>query len=292
MSFVKNIIKDDQSISIYKYEGKDLKEYYTDNIQTITSTSDKIRICFVDTETTGLSNKKDHIIEIALKCVEINKHTGEELKIIDGYEALQDPGTPIPEQATKINGIRDEDVKNQSIDWSVVEDIFNMSQLIVSHNARFDRPFVDNKIELSKNKIWACSLKDIDWMGRGFKNKSQEILCIWHGFYYASHRAMMDVDALIHLLTHKTNIENKPIIELIKNARKPWLKVYAHNSKIETKDSLRENQYRWDPDKKVWHKIILHSEMEEERKWLSKNIYKENFSGQFLEITPMDKYKE
>ena len=292
MSFVKNIIKNDDSISIYKYEGKDLKEYNPENIENLSSGSDNIRICFVDTETTGLSNEKDHIIEIALKCVELNKHTGENLKVIDGYEALQDPGMLIPEQATRINGITDEDVKGQSIDWTVVEDIFKMSQLIISHNARFDRPFIDKKLNLSKNKIWACSLVDIDWLERGFKNKSQEMLCIWHGFYYASHRAMIDVDSLIHLLTHNTNEDNKPIVELIKNARKSWLKVYAHNSKIETKDVLRENKYRWDPNKKVWYKIIKHTEMEEERQWLSDNIYPDNFSGQFVEITPIDKYKE
>jgi len=292
MSFIKSQVKDDFSINLYKYEGKDLQDYNNQNLEKLNSTSDRIRICFLDTETTGLNHSKDKIIEVALKCVEINKTTGEDLVVIDGYESLHDPGVPIPEQATLINGITDEDVKGQSIDWDKVANILDNSQLVVCHNARFDRPFVDRNVEGSKKKIWSCSINDINWVERGFKNKTQELLCIWHGFYYSSHRAMMDVDALIHLLTHKTNIENKPIIELIKNARKPWLKVYAYNSKIETKDSLRENQYRWDPDKKVWHKIIMHSEMEEERKWLSKNIYKDNFSGQFLEITPMDKYKE
>ena len=209
MSFIKDNIKNDHSILLYKYEGDDLKEYHTDSVENISANSDKIRICFVDTETTGLNQKNDQIIEIALKCVEINKHSGDDIKVIDGYESLQDPGIPIPEEATKINGIKDEEVKGKSIDWTVVEDIFKMSQLIISHNAGFDRPFVDNKIEISKRKIWACSLKDIDWMERGFKNKSQEILCIWHGFYYASHRAMMDVDALIHLITHAINKDNK-----------------------------------------------------------------------------------
>ena len=291
MGFVKDTIKNDNSILLYKYEGDDLKEYDSNVTENFSSASDKIRICFVDTETTGLNNKNDHIIEIALKCIEINKHSGLDMKVIDGYEALQDPGVPIPEQATQINGISDKDVKGKSIDWNIVEIFFNVSQLIVSHNANFDRPFVDNKIEISKRKIWACSLKDIDWLQRGFKSKSQEILCIWHGFYYESHRAMMDVDALIHLITHSINKDRKPIIELIENARKPWVRVYAQNAKIETKDILRENRYRWNPDKRVWYKTIIHAEMEEERKWLSENIYKENFSGEFVEITPIDKYK-
>lgn len=292
MSFIKDTINQDESIILYKYKGEDLKKYQTDSIESLAPDSDKIRICFVDTETTGLNNKKDFIIEIALKCIEIDKHTGDNLKVIDGYEALQDPGVPIPKQATQINGIKDEDVKGQSIDWSVVETIFKMSQLIVSHNAGFDRPFIDRKIDISKNKIWACSVKDIDWEKRNFKSRAQEILCIWHGFYYDSHRAMTDVDALIHLVTHSTNKGNQPIVELIKNARKPWVKVYAYNSKIETKDILRENKYRWDPDKKVWHKTIIHADMDDERIWLSENVYSENFSGQFTEVTPIDKYKD
>ena len=42
-----------------------------------------IRICFVDLETTGTHKKNDFIIEIALKVIQINKHSGEQLKAID-----------------------------------------------------------------------------------------------------------------------------------------------------------------------------------------------------------------
>ena len=104
---------------------------------------------------------------------------------------------------------------------------------------------------------------------------------------------MVDVDALIHLLTNKQyTSSDKPIIELIQNARKPKVKVFAYNSKIETKDLLKENSYRWNPDKKVWYKIIDPIEMDSERKWLTDTIYNGNFTGQMIEITPIDKYKE
>ncbi len=103
---------------------------------------------------------------------------------------------------------------------------------------------------------------------------------------------MLDVDALIHLVTHSSYVSNKPIVELINNARKPMCQVFAYNSSIAYKDLLRENRYRWNPNNKVWHKIITHDEMENERNWLTENIYQGNFSGQFVEITPIDKYKE
>ena len=78
---------------------------------------------------------------------------------------------------------------------------------------------------------------------------------------------------------------------LIENARKPWVKVYASNSKIEDKDILKENNYRWDPGQKVWHKIITNTDIDDERIWLDDNIYNGNFSGKFIEILPVDKYK-
>ncbi len=293
MSFSKKIINENQTINLQEYSGEDLKceSFDIGDISLLDSTSDKIRICFVDTETTGVHKEKDHIIEIALKCIEIDKHDGKNLKVLASYESLQDPGIPIPPESMKIHEITDDDVKGHAINWNEVDDIFKFSQLIVAHNAGFDRPFIERHSIVSQKKIWACSVNDIDWMERGFKNKKQELLCIWHGFYYGSHRAMTDVDALIHLVANPLYETDKPVVELVKNARNSWVKVYAYNSKISDKDLLKERFYRWDPNKRVWHKIIESDKRDEERDWLCDKIYDGNFMGQILEVLPVDKYK-
>jgi len=293
MSFVKKIINQDSQVTLYKYDGYDLKDYPNNYEKDLSSSSELMRICFLDTETTGTNLSQDKIIEIALKVIEINKTTGSDFKVIDAYQSLHDPGVPIPEGATEINGITNEDVKGKKINWDKVDELISISQLVIAHNANFDRPFVDRESNASKtNKIWACSINDIDWMARGFKNAKQELLCIWHGFYYESHRAMLDVDALIHLLTNNLYDDNKPLIELIQNARKSLCVSYAYNAPIQNKDILKSNQYRWNPYKTVWHKTIERSELEQERVWLEKNVYNNNFTGQFIEIPPPDKYKE
>ena len=251
----------------------------------------------IDIETTGLIPSQDKIIEIAIKCIEITKGNGQDIAIIDSYESLQDPGDPIPESSTQINGITDEMVQGESIDWEYVESILNKSQLIIAHNAQFDRSFMDLTLSLSKNKIWACSINDIDWDKRGFKSFKQELLCIWHGFYYDSHRAMIDVDALIHLLTHSSYVNNKPIVELIQNAKKPVCRVEATFAKFKYKILLKKRQYRWynadsgNRDDNVWYKLINHADIESEREWLTENVYNGNFQGRFIEVTVIDKYK-
>jgi len=297
MSFINGLHDVENSIKLQKYDGDDLKKIEGESPNTLDPSDPRMRICFLDLETTGIDHKDDKIIEIAIKCVEITKENGQDIKVIDTYDSLQDPGIPIPESATRINGITDEMVKGHEIDWNQVSDIFKKSQLIVAHNAQFDRGFTDKKIEISKNKVWGCSINDINWDKRGFKAVKQELLCIWHGFYYDSHRAMTDIDALIHLLTHVSYSDNKPIVELIKNAKRPMCRVEAVFAKYEYKNLLKKRNYRWhDPDNgnkedKAWCKLIPHEDMEIEREWLNENIYSNNFKGRFIEITIVDKYK-
>ena len=103
---------------------------------------------------------------------------------------------------------------------------------------------------------------------------------------------MLDVDALIHLVTNNNYETNFPIIELIGNARRSQCVAYAFNAPIKNKDILKSNKYHWDPNKKVWHRTIERTQLEDERLWLEENVYDGNFTGQFIEITPADKYKE
>ena len=296
MSFIKGLNDIENNIKLQKYEGKDLVVKKPESLIPLKPTDSKMRIGFLDLETTGLDKEEDKIIEIAIKCIEINKENGEDITVIDSYESLQDPGFPIPENATKINGITDNMVKNQSIDWDYVKKIFDKSQLIVAHNAQFDRSFMDLELPESQNKIWACSINDIDWDKRNFKSYKQELLCLWHGFYYESHRAMMDINALIHLLTHSSYIKNKPIVELIHNAKKPVCRVEALFAKFEYKNLLKKRNYKWyNSGKKkegnFWYKIINHNNIDDERDWLNHNIYNGQFQGRFIEITIIDKYK-
>jgi len=297
MGFINGLHDIENNIKLQKYEGKNLKVEQPDTLEPLNASSLRMRICFLDLETTGLDKKEDKIIEIAIKCIEITKENGNDINVIDSYESLQNPGCPIPESSTQINGITDEMVQGKSIDWDYVNNIFNKSQLIVAHNAQFDRSFMDLVMPLSHKKIWACSINDIDWDARGFKSYKQELLCIWHGFYYDSHRAMIDIDALIHLLTHSSYIENKPIVELIQNAKKPVCRVEATFAKFKYKNLLKKRNYRWynsDSGKKddnVWYKLISHSDIDEEREWLTQNIYNGNFQGRFIEVTVIDKYK-
>ena len=173
MTFIKNLSEDKQAITLYKYNGNDLKVDPNLEVQKNTKDSNFIHICFIDLETTGTHKANDEIIEIAMKVIKIDKITGEGLQAIAEYESFQDPGFPIPEEASLVNNITDDMVKDHQIDWNKVIEILNLSQLCVAHNAAFDRAFLDKNLDKSKSKIWACSINDIDWIERGFTNSKR-----------------------------------------------------------------------------------------------------------------------
>ena len=286
MTFLKKTIIDNQKIELYKFNGEsfiNLPENYQNE--------DIIKVCFLDLETTGTNKETCKIIEFAGKMTAIDKNNGELIGIIDQYQSFNDPEESITPQITRITGITNEDVKGHSLDWELISQMIDKADIIVAHNASFDRAFMDRYLPLSKDKVWGCSLNDINWVKRGFNARGQEILCIWHGFYYESHRAMYDVDALIHLVTYEVEGQNKASLELISNSTKPVYKIAAVNSPFETKDLLKARKYRWNPEKRYWWKNILSEDLETEKEWMADTIYNGIFQGKVEEISVTDKYK-
>jgi DNA polymerase-3 subunit epsilon len=286
MSFLKKTINQNNKIELYKFVGENFvnlsKEYQNESA---------LKVCFLDLETTGSNKETSKIIEFAGKLTAIDKNNGELIGIIDSYQSFNDPEEPISQEITRITGITDEDVEGHSLNWGIISQIMHDADIIVAHNASFDRAFMDRYLPLSKDKVWVCSVNDINWAERGFNARGQEILCIWHGFYYESHRAMYDVDALIHLVTYDVKEQNKASLELIENSTKSSYQIAAINSAYETKDLLKSRKYRWNPTRKYWWKNIFLEDLESEKEWMADNIYNGHFQGQVVEISLTDKYK-
>ncbi len=265
--------------------------YFTPEWEALHAT--EIRVgAVIDIESTGLSNEKDQIIEIGVRQFKFNRVTGELLSLEKHYSGFQDPGEPLSEEIKALTGITDEQLKGQSIDWSAVNALFSTSHLLIAHNAAFDRPFVDQQSTVSSEKIWACSLRQIDWTAKGFPTQKLEMLSVFHGFFNDAHRALADADSLLYLLTFSDASTNTPyLLELVNNARKPVVHMIATAAPFESKDFLKNRNYRWDGQNRVWTKQIAKEEVASEKDWLEKTVYLGSFRGKTVEIQPVDQFK-
>ena len=236
------------------------------------------RILVLDTETTGLDWRAEKIIELAMLAVDIDLQTGLPVGPVEVYEGFEDPGRPIPPEITKLTGITNQDVKGHQLDEATIKDMVERADLIVAHNAGFDRPFVENRLEVFEHKAWACSFAGIDWKAQGLGSAKLEFLCSELGWFYDAHRAQVDCHALLRVLSSPLkDAEAKPLTglqQLFKSAENARTIVKAFGSPFETKDKLKARGYRWDAEARVWSTAVKSAEaLDAESAWLKAQVY-------------------
>lgn len=233
------------------------------------------RVLVLDTETTGLSHAGNQIIELAMLLVQVDTATGQPFGRVETFEGFEDPGMPIPEVARQVTGITDEMVRGQHLDDARVEDLLARADLVIAHNAGFDRPFVEARFPGFLNKPWACSFADIDWKTQGAASAKLSALAQDRGWFYDAHRALVDCHALLQVLScSDAESATTGLSRLITAVAQPSYKLRACGAPFESKDKLKGRGYRWDGDARVWF-CSLGSEdaLNAELVWLTAEVY-------------------
>lgn len=249
----------------------------------------------VDTETTGLNPAQEEIIEIGAVAFRY-ADDGSIGDICATFGALQQPSKPIPADITRITGITDEMVKGQTIPREKLDALVAEADLIIAHNAGFDRPFLERFSIAFASKPWACSVKEIDWTARGFEGTKLGYLIGQSGYFHNGHRAEDDCQALLAVLREQSG-ETTPFAELLKASQRARMRIYAENSPFEMKDHLKARGYRWsdgsDGRPKSWWTEIGEEELEAELDYLRTEIYGWRDADPLIQkLTATDRYKE
>jgi DNA polymerase-3 subunit epsilon len=237
------------------------------------------RVLILDTETTGLDWRAESIIELAMLAVDVDLQTGKPVGEVEVYEDFEDPGRPIPPEIVKLTGITSQDVKGQKLNEAKIKDMVERADLIVAHNAGFDRPFVENRLEVFEHKAWACSFQGINWKAQGMGSAKLEFLCSELGWFYDAHRAQVDCHALLRVLSSPLQAEQSEgsstgLQQLFKAAENARTVVKAFGSPFETKDKLKARGYRWDAEARVWYTAVKSAEaLDAEAEWLKAEVY-------------------
>ncbi len=233
------------------------------------------RVVVLDTETTGLDQGKERIIELAMLRVDIDNATGLPLGEIQVYDGLEDPGKPIPPEVVALTGIHDADVQGQRLDEARVAELLDGVDLIIAHNAGFDRPFVESRMAQFAQLNWACSFADIDWKAQGQGSAKLESLAQAKGWFYDAHRAEMDCHALLAVLAQKLPAAaHTGLAHLLQAVARPSYSLQATNAPFEAKDKLKARGYRWNAEQRVWAtRLKSDDELNAECEWLKENVY-------------------
>ncbi|MFZ4538963.1 3'-5' exonuclease [Propionivibrio sp.] len=251
-----------------------------------------ITVAILDTETTGTRPGQDKIIELGMVFVEVCPQTGQAYRILEVFDELEDPGMPIPEASTRIHHITDAMVSGKRIDDEQVAALVANVSLVIAHNAGFDRVFVEQRFPIFATKAWACSWAQIPWSEEGVGSSKLEFLAYFYGFHFTGHRAVTDCQALLEVLQQTLPSSDARAMQvLLQNAWESDIKVSALGSPFESKDVLKERDYRWNGDKKVWAKSIPKQRLDEEAAWLKTFVYGgKGFRLELEKITVMNRF--
>lgn len=181
---------------------------------------DKASFCVLDVETTGLSPQYNNIIELGIVRVK-------NLKIVDKYHSLINPGRDIPSFITGFTGISNDDVYDAPFFDDIADELIEFigNDVVAGHNLSFDNSFLKRELkycgreELKNPNL--CTLRVAKRIFPFLKSKSlgsvSSFLKIKNS---ASHRALGDAETtakiLIKIAKHlKRNLGFETLSELI-----------------------------------------------------------------------------
>lgn len=238
-----------------------------------------MKLCILDTETTGLDPLTCGITEIAVSLVDDTT-----LEVLESYTSLNDPCMPIPQAITELTGIDDAMVAGQEIDATRVHRMMTSAAMVIGHRVSFDRGFIEQHLTRPTVR-YGCSKMMIDWASHGQRSTSLEDLAYRHGLLCCcpghattgpqEHRAAGDVELLRRLLDCRDPKRpgRRYVEELLEAAADQWKVAKAIDAPFETKDAIRDNGFRFARAGKFWWKLVRASHLSDLSAWLLVNAY-------------------
>ncbi len=231
----------------------------------------------VDVETTGLDSTRDRIIQFSAVPFSYAPDTARIYTVGQPATYYEDPGFDIRPEITALTGISNDTVAGQRIDDNDVNRLAESADLVIAHNARFDRGFVEPRLPIFETKAWACSWSEVPWP-MGAQSTRLEFLLYKHcGLFFAAHTADADCLALIHLLATPFESGELPMAHLLAASRRSTLRIWATGAPYDRKDQLKARQYHWnsgdDGRPKAWYRDLAEDEGPAELDWLREQVY-------------------
>lgn len=254
--------------------------------------ADAVPLIILDVETTGLDYTTEKIIELAMIKVYYSPSANKILQIVDILDQYEDPQFPIPENITELTGITNEMVYQKSFDNQQIASYVSSFRgakgempIIISHNASFDRKFIEKRFPFFSKLQWGCSIKDAIWHDLGFSSCKQEQIAVKLGYFYEAHRAATDCLALTFIL----NQQLECLQALYKNVFKNIYTVVLHGNTYDIKETLKTIGFKWNSNERFWYTVVK----EDKKKQLTDQLVSLGMAIsniEFTEVTSYDRY--
>lgn len=163
--------------------------------------TDSVLVAVVDTETTGLDDH-DEPVSVAVVLLDVSGPKGDVIEELGCYYGLREPTTPMNPKALEVHGLSWDKLHGRTLDMHALRKLVDSADLLVAHNAKFDRRMLAKLIPSVVSAEWACSIYTLkfDW-AKIATGRSLDAICDALKIERPHpHDAMADCRALIAVL--------------------------------------------------------------------------------------------
>ena len=228
----------------------------------------------VDVQTTGLDHNLHEVIEIGMVAF-VHDAQGQIGSVVGVLGMLQEPKGQISGEITRLTGITTGMVAGQAIDLGAVRALLDRADLVIAHNAKFDRAFCERLDDKFRHKPWACSVAEAPWRDLGFDGAKLGYLVNGCGLFHDGHRAVDDCHALLEVLAHEVDGVTT-LSHLLRSSRATRVRLWAERAPFAMKDVLKARGYRWngggDGRPKAWWTEVGEDDLDTELEFLERDL--------------------
>ena len=190
------------------------------------------------------------------------------------YDALEDPGLPIPPASTAIHGIADAMVAGQRIDNVRVAQLLESVGTVIAHNAGFDQRFLEPRLPVFATLPWGCSWLEVPWSEAGIAS-SKLNLAYRHGFFYDAHRAEADCHALLEVAVATVRRVRRHRAEAAARFRaQSVVPAVGQQFALRHQGRAQQRGYWWDATRRCWSiEVKSRDAIQADLAWLSETVY-------------------
>jgi DNA polymerase-3 subunit epsilon len=223
------------------------------------------RVLIVDTETTGLEPDSSQVIEIGAILYSVRHQTTlQQMSVL--LPAEDNPQENV--NRIKPASLQDLPVAVSEMGFSTLTAMASLSDLVVAHNAEFDRKWFGVK-DIYGTKIpellgasgwplkWVCTCTDFEWPRQTKAGQSLVNLALAHDIGVSlAHRALADCQLIAALFDRMEDLQ-----AMFTRAMRPKGRFVALVS-YDDRHLAKEAGFKWLPEAKTWERTMAISDAE------------------------------
>ena len=210
-------------------------------------------LLIVDTETTGLDPQLDHCLEVGVILFDVPSRQ---------LLAQQSFLLPVETNAAEANNRIPASATNLPQPWrpalSYLRSLLDAADVLVAHNAAFDRQWFGRGHLPATDKRWLCSMEDVRWpAGRQLRSRPsvRDLALAYEIPVWAAHRALTDCIYLAEVFRRCEDLE-----QLLERGLEPRQLMRAQVS-YDDRHLARDAGFRWnEPVKGAWARRLSERE--------------------------------